>query len=127
MRILINASNLHIGGGIQVADSIIREIVNFPQYEYRVVVSAAVRKELGGWSGHRQIRIVEYTAKPKLSSVLSGRDAFLDRQVKEFSPDAVFRFSADLLAPDCAAPVRICHPSLFIHQTRHSVFFPFDI
>lgn len=90
MRILINASNLHIGGGIQVADSIIREIVNFPQYEYRVVVSAAVRKELGGWSGHRQIRIVEYTAKPKLSSVLSGRDAFLDRQVKEFSPDAVF-------------------------------------
>lgn len=44
MNILINASNLKQGGGIQVAQSIIAQLERFPQHHFVVVVSDFVKE-----------------------------------------------------------------------------------
>jgi glycosyltransferase involved in cell wall biosynthesis len=48
MNILINASNLHAGGGVQVATSFIKELSkdSFKPYLYNILVSSSVHKNL---------------------------------------------------------------------------------
>ena len=45
-RILINASNLHFGGGVQVAVSFLNELINLGEIDVDVVVSSEVHNEL---------------------------------------------------------------------------------
>lgn len=44
MNILINASNACVGGGVQVADSICRELYKFPTHQFTVVLSDYLKK-----------------------------------------------------------------------------------
>lgn len=81
MNILINASNLKQGGGVQVAQSIIAQLERFPQHHFVVVVSDFV-KELAPHVASN-ITVYRYTIKKTLLSTFLGRDCFLDRLVSE--------------------------------------------
>lgn len=46
MRIIVNCSNLRIGGGIQVALSFIQEFIGFPENEYHVFLSPQISSQI---------------------------------------------------------------------------------
>jgi|GEM_PF-6339705 hypothetical protein len=52
MRIIVNCSNLRIGGGIQVALSFIRECINFNRNEYQVSLSPSISSQINQKSNH---------------------------------------------------------------------------
>ena len=48
MKLIINASNVHVGGMLQVAISFINELVYFPGNEYHIFLSAEVESQISG-------------------------------------------------------------------------------
>ena len=90
MVILINCSNLKIGGGLQVADSFCRELGVYNQHKFEVVLSS----ELCGLSSYlerfKNINVYHYDIKNSFSTLIRGRDVFLDALVFEKNVDVVF-------------------------------------
>ncbi len=93
MKFLINASNLIIGGGIQVGNAFIRELRVHPEHEYFVVCSEQMARSLGdlkNFPDFIQIKVApQQNMIDKLRRIIRV-NPFLDRCVKEFSADAVF-------------------------------------
>ena len=93
MKILVNASTLAKGGGVQVGDAFIRELRMHPEHQYMVVCSPQVAVSLGDVSGFPsfiQFRTIRpLTTKDKLLR-LFRINRFLDKMVRDFSADAVF-------------------------------------
>lgn len=87
MNILINASNLKQGGGVQVAQSLVAQAERFSQHHFIVVLSDYVRELTLITSDN--VSINRYTIRNTLSSLLFGRDAYLDNLVKESNVDVV--------------------------------------
>lgn len=46
MKLIINASNIHVAGPLQVALSVIHELKHFPEHEYHLFLSAEVEEQL---------------------------------------------------------------------------------
>ena len=93
LRILVNAATVVIGGGIQVADSFIRELENYPRHRFLVLCSPQVTKSLGdvpvSAGNVRVIHVPRLGLGGKLNRLLR-RDPKLDALVREFRADAVF-------------------------------------
>jgi len=93
MRILVNASNLTKGGGIQVGDAFIRELPKHPEHQYVIACSRQIASSLGDLSGYPDFIHFEIipapTAADKLLRLLSVNH-HLDDLVRRFSVDAVF-------------------------------------
>ena len=87
MNILINCSNLKLGGGLQVADSICRDLIRFPQLHFVVVLSKAL-SSLNEIKSDR-IEIFNYSLSNNSKVLLTGRDQFLDQLVLDKSIDVV--------------------------------------
>lgn len=87
--ILINASNLKVGGGIQVADSICCELIKHPEFKFIVVLSDYLENTGKKILGTDNITIVNYNIKNSLQTLLFGRDRFLDSLVKKNHVDVV--------------------------------------
>lgn len=90
MNILINASNLKVGGGLQVANTIIGGLNKFAQHNFVVVVSNKV--QLPPWSmlDFPFIQIVEYNKNGSILNAFLGRDSFLDKLVEKHHIERVF-------------------------------------
>lgn len=89
MNILINASNLKLGGGIQVSDSICSSLECFPQHHFFVVFSEHLEKTKDSISDYKNVTTYSYTIPNSLSVLFWGRDAFLDNLVKKEKIDCV--------------------------------------
>lgn len=89
MNILINASNLKAGGGLQVADSVCRELGHFPQHKFIVVLSSYFNETFKSVEGINNVAVYKYDVKSDLSTALWGRDKHLDELVQEQRVDAV--------------------------------------
>lgn len=89
MRILINATNLKAGGGLQVADSIIHELRKHPQHSYVAVVNSKLTKACRDAVEEERVKVVEYDLPQSLIQAIIGRNKFLDRLVEEQHIDAV--------------------------------------
>lgn len=93
LRILVNATTVVIGGGIQVADSFIHELTNYPEHRFLVLCSPQVTKSLGDVSNlPEHVRIEPF---PRIGfggtlNRLLRRNPQLDAAVREFRADAVF-------------------------------------
>ena len=93
LRILVNATTVVIGGGVQVADSFIRELANYPEHRFLVLCSPQVTRSLGDTSAlPEQVRLVPF---PRIGfggtlDRLLRRNPKLDAAVREFRADAVF-------------------------------------
>jgi len=86
---LINASNLKNGGGLQVADSICRQLHKFPEHFFFVVLSSQLTTTQKAMEGVGNVKCVTYDLKDDWRSLLLGRNRFLDSLVEENHIDAV--------------------------------------
>lgn len=89
MKILINASNLKAGGGLQVADSICRLLYMFPAYEFEVVLSEELKQTGNAIHRFGNVRLYYYTFRNTIRSLLFMKDSFLDGLVKNSNVDVV--------------------------------------
>ena len=102
MIFLINASNLKQGGGIQVADSVCRELDKYPQHQFVVVLSSSFSDTVQVVSQYPNADVYTYDIKNSAKTLLLGSDAFLDGLVKEKKVDAVLTiFGPSRWRPRC--------------------------
>lgn len=89
MIILINASNLNGGGGLQVADSICRQLNRFPSEFFIVVLSPFLKKTADAVSHFDNVKVYEYLLPHSISLLITGRDNYLDNIAKKEKVDSV--------------------------------------
>ena len=100
MFFLINCSNLKNGGGLQVAHSICELLGKFKQHQFVVVLSSFIRKFDIPYGDN--VVVCRYDIKNNISTLLFGRDRFLDGLVKEHHVDAVLTvFGPSRWRPRC--------------------------
>lgn len=101
MNILINASNLKVGGGVQVADSVIRELYKYMRHHFVVVYPDCLADTVKDVSGSDNIEAVRYNLPHSIKCILTGRDRYLDNLVKEMKIEAVLTiFGPSIWSPD---------------------------
>lgn len=86
---MVNASNLKVGGGLQVADSVCRELYKYPQHRFTVVYNKALADCAQAIDRYNNVETFEYETPIDFKIILTGRDKFLDKLVKEKGVDAV--------------------------------------
>ena len=103
MNILINASNLKVGGGIQVADSICRELYKYTnQHNFFVVLPAALEDCAKAIENSPHIKVFRYNIKLNLAVILTNRDPFLDKLVSQYNIKATLTvFGPSFWTPQC--------------------------
>lgn len=102
MNILINASNLKVGGGVQVADSICRELYRFTQHNFVVVLSSAFISTIQILTAVSNVKVILYDLHSGMQIMFTGRDKMLDKLVKDEKIDAVLTiFGPSIWIPCC--------------------------
>lgn len=89
MNILINTTNLRVGGGVQVADSIIRHLPYMEQHKFIVVLCRALKYLSADLNLYNNINVFDYEMPWSILTSITGRDSFLDTLVIENNVDAV--------------------------------------
>lgn len=87
MRILINASNLIIGGGIQVAYSFIIQLKNFTEHTFTVVASEKLMELL---EDHENVSLIELRLKRSFVDKTLRRNKELEGIIKSKRIECVF-------------------------------------
>ncbi len=102
MNILVNTSNLKLGGGVQVADSVVCQLNRFPQHHFIVVLSDYLKTTGLRISDYPNVETVNYSVKNSVSTLLLGRDSFLDDIVNTKNIDCVLTiFGPSRWNPKC--------------------------
>ena len=90
MRILINCSNLKVGGGLQVAHSFLNEICNNVEHEFHVVLSEILNGQIDQSAFLPNFSFQVYSIQPTVIKALFGNDAELNAIEENFKADCVF-------------------------------------
>lgn len=115
MRILINASNLKIGGGIQVADSVCRELHKYPHHTFVVVLADTLKKCAEDIKSYPNTKIVHYTLPYNIFIAATGHDKFLDNLVAMENIEAVLTiFGPSRWIPKCMHVSGFARPQLVL-------------
>lgn len=102
MIVLINCSNLKSGGGLQVADSICRQLSRFTQHRFIVVLSSQLNRTKDKIEAYPNVEAYTYDIRNNFQTIVCGRDAFLDRLVDSKQVDAVLTvFGPSRWVPRC--------------------------
>ena len=122
MHILINASNLKAGGGMQVADSLCGLLGEFPQHEFVVVLSRAMRATAGRVRGLPNVRVVEHDVRNDWRTLLLGRDRVMDGLVGEHGVEAVLTvFGPSRWVPRCLHVSGFASAQLLLRRSPYYV------
>lgn len=89
MKILINASNLKKGGGLQVADSICGLLYEFPQHQFVVVLSSYLDFTEEKIKHFENVEIIRYDLPKSMWLLLTGNNKLLDKIVTSEQIDGV--------------------------------------
>lgn len=89
VTLLINCSNLKAGGGLQVADSICNQLIRYPYHHFIVVLSSYLSLTKDKIIHNPNVEVFTYDIPNSLSSIVRGRDIFLDSLIEHNSVDAV--------------------------------------
>ena len=87
MNFIINASNLKAGGGIQVTQSICNQLYRFQRHRFVVVLSSFIDENFLSFESN--VLVKRYDIQNDLSTVLCGRNGWLDELVEIEHIDAV--------------------------------------
>ena len=106
MKILINASNLSAGGGIQVANSLILSLKKRKENQYAVALSPQLKKTLPPLGSFPDNFIFSEKTDRNYSPlrVLSGRCGSLDDFLKETGSEIVFTVFGPAYWTPCGVP-----------------------
>lgn len=122
MKFLINASNIKKGGGIQVTDSICRELNRFPQHQFTVVLSNSLKNTGKTLEGVPNVSLFYYDIVGGALKLLFGRDELLDRLVEKNDIDTVFTvFGPSIWIPRCAHLCGFARAQLVIPESPYYV------
>jgi len=121
MIILINASDIKAGGGIQVADSVCCELNKYPQHRFIAVLSSYMKKTAERTACYANVEVIKYDCpKYNVRLLLTGRDAFMDRLVKDKRVDTVISiFGPNLWVPRCPHISGFARPHLVIPESPY--------
>lgn len=121
MIILLNASNLKKGGGIQVGDSLCCSLKKYPQHKFIVVCSSFMKSTIDRISGYNNVVSYEYTMTYKSPSLLMfGRDKFMDDLVERYKVDCVLSvFGPVVWVPKCTHVSGFARPHLVIPESPY--------
>lgn len=89
MNILINASNIKKGGGLQVADSFLKDLYKYRRHHFVVVYPKMLEACAEGMSKYDNIECFLYDMTVGFRTFITGRDLFLDDIVEEKNINAV--------------------------------------
>lgn len=90
MNLLINCTNLSGGGGIQVANSILRLLHLFPEHRFIAVGSKAMAPTLEAIKNYENVETIEYSyPSSNWKSLITGRNIYLDSLVENNAIDCV--------------------------------------
>lgn len=90
MNILINTNGVSVGGGLQVADSIIREMVLYTEHFFLIVHHGQLPQTMSAVGNRSNVKDCKYSI-PKVSmGMITGRNLYLDNLVEKNHIDAVF-------------------------------------
>ncbi|MBQ4483887.1 MAG: glycosyltransferase [Prevotella sp.] len=102
MTFLINCSNIKSGGGLQVSNSICSQLNRFSQHKFCVVLSNSLNKTKEVILEYENVEVFTYDIRNNISTILLGRDPFLDSLVKEKRVNAVLTvFGPSRWIPKC--------------------------
>ena len=91
MKIIINTSNLFVGGGVQVALSFLNELKKINrENEYHVFISLAVKKQISYLSFSKNFIFYEIEKSPAALLYRSKINLILNELEEKISPDIVF-------------------------------------
>lgn len=90
MRILINCSNLKIGGGLQVAHSFLNSIRDNKTHSFFIVLSSFLRDQINTSEFGANFKFSYYDLNPSFLKIISGKNKFLDSIVKRNKIDVTF-------------------------------------
>lgn len=90
MKILINCSNLKVGGGLQVAHSFLYEIKNNTEHQFIVILSDFLKYQINQTEFPDNFKFFHYSIKPSALKAITGNDTFLSEIEDKYEPDAVF-------------------------------------
>lgn len=120
MNILINASNLKKGGGLQVADSICKSLNQFPQHNFIVVLSSFFPKTGEEIEHYTNVKVYTYNVKNNLQTLIFGRDKFLDGIVEQNKVDvAMTVFGPSRWNPKCKHISGFAMPFLVLPESPY--------
>lgn len=89
MKILINTTNLKVGGALQVAISFIYECINFDEHEYFIFLSPSISKEIKQNLFPKNFRFYEFK-NPSRFILFDSTIKELDKEEEKINADIVF-------------------------------------
>lgn len=120
MHFLINCSNLKVGGGLQVADSICSLLSLYDVHTFDVVLSSHLDETANRIGNCKNVKIYKYDIKNNLLTLLFGRDVFLDGIVKKNKVNAVLTvFGPSRWNPQCAHLCGFAMPHLVLTNSPY--------
>jgi len=90
MKIIINCSNLKVGGGLQVAHSFLYEIKTNTEHQFVVILSDFLKYQINQTEFPDNFKFFHYSIKPSALKAITGNDKFLSGIEDKYEPDAVF-------------------------------------
>lgn len=90
MKIIINCSNLKVGGGLQVAHSFLYEIKANTEHQFIVILSDFLKYQINQTEFPDNFKFFHYSIKPSALKAITGNDKFLSGIEDKYEPDAVF-------------------------------------
>lgn len=118
MVFLINCSNLKVSGGLQVADSICGQLNRFGNHRFIVVLSPSLEKTKERIVDYENCEVYQYNIPNTFTSVVLGRDRFLDTLVAEKGVQAVLTvFGPSRWAPRVPHLCGFAMPALVIPES----------
>ena len=121
LNIIINASNLTHGGGIQVGDSICCYLNKYPWHHFIVVLSAQMKDTEHKITDYANVTVLHYNVRNTFSNLVLGRDKYLDSIVDRYHIDIVFTvFGVSKWVPKVPHLSGFARPQLL---QRHSPYF----
>ena len=90
MIILINCSNLKVGGGLQVAHSFLYEIKSNTEQQFIVVLSDFLKYQINQSEFPENFKFFHYSIQPSALKALNGNDEFLSNIENKYHPEVVF-------------------------------------
>lgn len=113
MRILINASNLKLGGAVQVADSFLSQLLKFPGHYFVVVLSPALKYLEDILVTYVNVRVYIHQSNITWAGIFWGYSKFLDSLVREHTIEVAFTiFGPPLWKPMVPHVVGFARPQL---------------